>query len=58
MLDSADSLNDLTAVPGNRLESLKGDRTGQYSLRINEQWRICFQWRGGDAFDVEILDYH
>jgi len=58
ILDAADSLADLRVPPGNRLEPLKGDRTGQHSIRINEQWRICFVWRATDAFDVEIVDYH
>ena len=49
---------DLRVPPGNRLEALKGDRGGQHSIRINDQWRICFRWKGGDAFDVEIVDYH
>lgn len=49
---------DLRAPPGNRLEALKDDRKGQHSIRINDQWRICFSWRDGDAFDVEIVDYH
>ena len=57
-LHSARSLQDLMAPPGNRLEALKGDRKGQYSIRINDQWRVCFLWRGGDAYDVEIVDYH
>jgi proteic killer suppression protein len=57
MLDAAHSLEYLKAPPGNRLEKLRGDRAGQYSIRINDQWRICFRWRG-DAFDVEIVDYH
>ena len=56
-LDSATSLRDLT-LPGNRLEKLHGDRSGQYSIRINDQWRICFHWRGADAYEVEIVDYH
>ncbi len=47
-----------TVVPGNRLEALKGDRAGQYSIRINEKWRVCFTWTAGDVFDVEIVDYH
>jgi len=51
-------LNDLRIPPGNRLEALKGDRKGQHSIRINDQWRICFRWANGDAFDVEIVDYH
>ncbi len=58
MLDAAGSLDDLRVPPGNRLEQLRGDRAGQYSVRINDQWRICFHWRAGDAFDVEIVDYH
>ena len=57
-LDAADRLDDLRVPPGNRLEKLKGDRRGQYSIRINERWRICFRWHNGDAFDVEIVDYH
>ena len=57
-LDTAAELRDLAAPPGNRLEALKGDREGQHSIRINDQWRICFVWRGGDAYDVEIVDYH
>ncbi|MFM7783982.1 MAG: type II toxin-antitoxin system RelE/ParE family toxin [Gammaproteobacteria bacterium] len=51
-------LDDLRVPPGNRLEALKGERKGQYSIRINDQWRICFRWEDGDAFDVEIVDYH
>jgi proteic killer suppression protein len=58
ILDAADSLADLRVPPGNRLEPLKGDRAGQHSIRINDQWRICFVWRATDAFDVEIVDYH
>ncbi len=58
ILDAADSLSDLRVPPGNRLEALKGDRSGQHSIRINDQWRICFIWRASDAFDVEIVDYH
>jgi len=57
-LHQARRLDDLRAPPGNRLEALKGRRKGQHSIRINDQWRICFRWRGGDAFDVEIVDYH
>ena len=57
-LHRARSLNDLRAPPGNRLEALKSDRKGQHSIRINEQWRICFRWADGDAWDVEIVDYH
>jgi proteic killer suppression protein len=58
MLTNAQSLSDLRVPPGNRLEALRGDRDGQHSIRINDQWRICFEWREGDAFDVEIVDYH
>ena len=58
MLNNATNLNDLRAPPGNRLESLSGDRDGQYSIRINDQWRICFFWEEGDAYQVEIVDYH
>ncbi len=58
ILDAAEVLEDLRIPPGNRLEKLAGDREGQYSIRINDQWRICFQWSRGDAFDVEIVDYH
>jgi len=58
LLDAATSLEDLRVPPGNRLEKLKGDREGQYSIRINDQWRICFRWEDGDAVDVEIVDYH
>ena len=58
LLHRAVSLQDLRVPPGNRLEELKGDRKGQHSIRINDQWRICFVWRDGDAFDVEIADYH
>jgi proteic killer suppression protein len=57
-LDAAAKLSDLAAFPGNRLEPLKGDRAGQYSIRINDQFRICFVWHDGDAHDVEIVDYH
>lgn len=57
-LHGATSLRDLRVPPGNRLEALKGRRKGQYSIRVNDQWRICFRWKGGDAFDVEIVDYH
>jgi proteic killer suppression protein len=57
-LDSAEALEDFRAPPGNRLEALKDDRAGQYSLRINDQWRICFVWRDNNAYDVEIVDYH
>lgn len=57
-LDAAADLRDLMAPPSNRLEALKGDREGQYSIRINAQWRVCFRWKDGDASDVEIVDYH
>jgi len=57
-LDDAEDLQDLLAPPGNRLEKLKGDRAGQYSIRINDQWRICFKWSGKKAKEVEIVDYH
>lgn len=57
-LNAATSLNDLRSPPSNRLEALKGDRRGQWSIRINDQWRICFRFADGDALDVEIVDYH
>ncbi len=57
-LDDAEDLQDLLAPPGNRLEKLKGDRTGQHSIRINDQWRICFKWSDNKAQNVEIVDYH
>jgi proteic killer suppression protein len=57
-LHRARSLQDLLVPPGNRLEALKGDRRGQYSIRINDRWRICFLWRSGEAYEVEIVDYH
>jgi toxin HigB-1 len=58
LLDAADSLDDLRVPPGNRLEKLVGDRDGQHSIRVNDQYRVCFRWEGGDAHDVEIIDYH
>lgn len=58
VLDAAGSRDDLRVPPGNRLERLKGSRAGQHSIRINRQWRICFVWRGSDAHEVEIVDYH
>ncbi|MGD0759009.1 MAG: type II toxin-antitoxin system RelE/ParE family toxin [Candidatus Sulfotelmatobacter sp.] len=58
MLDGAMALDDLKSPPGNRLEKLRGNRQGRYSIRINDQYRICFVWRGHDAFEVEITDYH
>lgn len=57
-LHRARLLEDLKAPPGNRLEALKGDRKGQYSIRVNDQWRICFRWDDGNVYDVEIVDYH
>ncbi len=58
LLDGAELIEDLRLPPGNRLEKLSGDRKGQYSIRINDQWRICFRWRSGQAYEVEIVDYH
>ena len=58
LVDQAFDLNDLRNPPGNHLEALSGDRAGQHSIRINRQWRICFVWSDGDAYDVEIVDYH
>jgi proteic killer suppression protein len=58
LLDAAEALDDLRVPPGNRLERLSGERAGQYSIRVNNQWRICFRWERGDAYDVEIVDYH
>ena len=58
MIDAAVNINDLRIPPANRLEKLRGKRKGQYSIRINKQWRICFNWRSGDAYNVEIVDYH
>ena len=58
ILDAAEVLEDLRIPPGNRLEKLSGNRSGQHSIRINNQWRICFQWLDSDAFNVEIVDYH
>jgi len=58
ILQCGGSLQDLRVPPGNRLEKLSGRRQGQYSIRINEQWRLCFEWRGGDAYGVEMVDYH
>lgn len=57
-LDLVGRLDDLRVPPGNRLEALKGDRAGQYSIRINDRWRVCFRWREGSAEEVEIVDYH
>ena len=58
LLAATERLEDLRIPPGNRLERLSGDREGQYSIRVNDQWRICFEWRNGDAYAVEITDYH
>ena len=58
VLDAATTLETLRALPGNRLEALRGDRKGRHSIRINDQWRVCFRWYEGDAHDVEIIDYH
>jgi proteic killer suppression protein len=58
LVDAAERLEDLRVPPGNRLEKLKGRRAGQHSIRVNDQWRICFHWKDGNAYDVEIVDYH
>ena len=58
VIDAAESINDLRIPPGNRLEKLKGNRKGQYSILINDRWRVCFRWSDGDAHEVEIADYH
>ena len=58
ILDAAENLDDLRVPPGNRLEKLSGERAGQHSIRINDQWRICFRWREANAYEVEITDYH
>lgn len=58
LLDAASDMRTLSALPGNRLEQLKGSRKGQYSIRINDHWRLCFEWRNGHAYKVEIVDYH
>ena len=58
ILDAAESLNDLRVPPSNRLEKLKGDRSHQHSIRVNDRWRICFEWRDTDAYEVEVVDYH
>jgi proteic killer suppression protein len=57
-LNRAKTLEDLQRLPGNRLEALRGDRKGQYSIRINDRWRLCFVWLNGNAYEVEIIDYH
>jgi len=58
MLDAAQDIRTLSTLPGNRLERLTGDRKGQYSIRVNDQWHVCFEWRDGHAYEVEIVDYH
>lgn len=58
LIDSANNLEDLKVLPGNRLKRLSGDLVNKWSIRINQQWRICFEWKDGDAYKVEILDYH
>lgn len=58
LIDAAETIEDLKVPPGNRLEQLSGDRSDQWSIRINQQWRICFEWQDGDAHNVEIVDYH
>jgi proteic killer suppression protein len=58
MINNAINTNDLRVPPANRLEKLSGNREGQWSIRINDQWRVCFKWQGSDAYDVEIVDYH
>lgn len=58
MLNAAVSLEDLRSLPGNRLEKLRGDRAGEWSIRVTGQWRLCFTWRDGDAYGVELVDYH
>jgi proteic killer suppression protein len=58
LIDAAERLEDLRVPPGNRFEKLQGDRAGQHSIRVNDQWRVCFRWEGADAYDVELLDYH
>lgn len=58
ILDAAETLADLRVPPGNRLEKLFGNRADQFSIRVNDQWRVCFRWENGDAYDVEIIDYH
>ena len=58
MLDNACTIDDLRVPPGNRLEALHGDRRGQWSIRVNDRWRVCFRFKDGNAYDVEIVDYH
>lgn len=58
ILDNAKTVQDLMGLPSNRFEALRGDRKGRFSIRINQQWRVCFEWRDGDAYNIEITDYH
>jgi len=58
ILDNAKTIHDLMALPSNRFEALAGDRVGQYSIRVNHQWRVCFEWKDADVYNVEIVDYH
>lgn len=58
ILDNAKAIQDLMGLPSNRFEALKGDRSGQFSIRVNQQWRVCFEWKDSDAYNVEIVDYH
>jgi len=58
MINNSESLSDLRIPPANHLEALKGDRKGQYSIKINDKWRICFKWNNGDCYDLEVVDYH
>jgi proteic killer suppression protein len=58
ILDNAKAISDLVALPSNRFEALRGGRAGQYSIRVNQQWRVCFEWKDTDAYNVEIVDYH
>jgi toxin HigB-1 len=58
MIDAAQDIRTLSTLPGSTLETLRGDRKGQYSIRVNDQWRVCFEWRDGHAYEVEIVDYH
>lgn len=58
ILDNATTINDLMALPSNRFEALGGDRAGQFSIRVNQQWRVCFEWKDTDAYNAEIVDYH
>jgi proteic killer suppression protein len=58
ILDNAKTIHDLMGLPSNRFEALRGNRAGQFSIRVNDQWRVCFEWKDGDAYNVEIIDYH